>query len=141
MKSLKEIYGLFYDDSGFNSGLIQWYNRLIDKSYETLDIIDVCKMFRQDILYDVALEKAIDLFLNDPYDGEYCDGGLLETLVSVDISTIKQDRIDKLKTMLEKVKKTFSFFDWEDEELKENYNKNMDEMLKKIHLCKGDQND
>jgi len=34
MKSLKELYNLSYDESGFESGLIQWYNNVIDKNVD-----------------------------------------------------------------------------------------------------------
>ena len=63
MKTLKEIYDLAYDSSVFRSSLIEWYDQLIDKAYTELDVIDVSKMIRQDILKDIAIKKAIELFL------------------------------------------------------------------------------
>ena len=44
MKSLKELYNLSYDESGFESGLIRWYNKVINKSVDELKITDVAKM-------------------------------------------------------------------------------------------------
>jgi len=97
MSSLRKIHNLSYDTSGFNSGLVNWYNQLIDKSHDGLSIADVCKMIRQDILKDIAVQKAIDLFLNDPYDGEYDDGGLLNVLASLDMENSSTAILAKLK--------------------------------------------
>ncbi|MCL1990094.1 MAG: contact-dependent growth inhibition system immunity protein [Defluviitaleaceae bacterium] len=129
--SLKETYNLSYDLSGFNSGLINWYNRLIDKQYEMLNIEDVAKMIRQDVLKEVAIKRAIDLFFVDPYDGEYEDGGLLNLLVSLEFNKIDESILQKLNHQLEVLQTAYLEFEWEEEELKEKYRKNMDEMLKK----------
>jgi transcriptional accessory protein Tex/SPT6 len=67
MKTLKDIYYLDYDKSNFNSGLNKWYNNLIDKTVNELVVVDVSKMVRKNILKDLAIEKAIDLFINDPF--------------------------------------------------------------------------
>ena len=88
MKPLKEIYDLTYDSSGFNSGLINWYNKLIDKTYDQLTVTDVSRMIRQDVLKTVAIKRAIELFLNNPYEGEYSDGELLNVLTSLNTNLI-----------------------------------------------------
>jgi len=59
VNTLRELRNLQYDTTDFNSGLICWYK--------------------------VATEKAIKLFLNDPYDGEYRDDELLNILCSFDV--------------------------------------------------------
>ena len=132
MKSLKEQYNLPYDSSGFNSGLINWYNKVIDKTYEDLTSADVCKMIRQNIVKNVAIKKAIELFLNDPYDGEHSDGGLLAVLTSLDTKSFDVPYINELKFVLEDVKQGYIDFDWSDEEAKMQYAKNIDKMLKSI---------
>jgi len=106
---LKEMYHLSYDSSGFESGLVNWYNRLIDKTITELNVKDVSKMIRQDILREVAVKKAIDLFLNDPYDGEYEDGDLLNLLVSLELNEIHEIAIEKLKHQLKSLQLTYEF--------------------------------
>ena len=81
MNTLKELYGLSYDTSGFDSGLTNWYNSLIDRSYDKITISDVGIMIRQDVLKEVAIKKAVELFIDNPYCGEYIDGELIELLV------------------------------------------------------------
>jgi len=132
MSSLKELHNLSYDTSGFNSGLINWYNQLIDKTYNDLSVSDVCKMIRQDILKDIAIQKAVDLFICDPYCGEYYDGGLLDVLVSLDMKLINIVTLEKLKTVLKTVYRTYAGFEWPDEDTKIQYMKNVEIMLKSL---------
>lgn len=133
MKTLKELYNLSYDKSGFNSSLINWYNQLIDKFYNQLDVIDVCKMIRQDILKEVAIKRMIDLFLEDPYAGEFSDGGLLNMIIELKIKKNEFPRLDELKAMLNKLKIAYDKFDWIDQESKQLFVENLkllDEKLK-----------
>jgi len=135
MKSLKEIYNLPYDTSGFNSGLINWYNQVIDKSYDDLNVRDVCTIIRQSFLKDmkdIAIQKAIDFFLKDPYDGEFNDGDLLRVLVSLDIESIDKSNRDKLITLLKDTHQNYIKFDWFSEKIKIEYADNIDKMIKKL---------
>ena len=110
MNTLKQLHDLSYDISGLNSGLITWYNQLIDKSYDDLNTADVCRMIRQDILKDIAIQKAVDLFLIDPYNGEYCDGELLNVLISVDLKLVSKNTIQRLKATLNIVRNEYTDF-------------------------------
>lgn len=130
--SLKEVYNLSYDTSEFKSGLINWYNELIDKTYESLNIEDVNKMIRQDILKKVAMEKAIDLFLDNPFDGEYEDGDLLNLLLTLDFKNIDQLKVKNLKQLLKELDSVDTDFDWEQETLKSKYKKNVNKLLQKL---------
>ena len=132
MKSLKSLYDLSYDTSGFNSGIINWYNRLIDKTYDDLSVEDVCRMIRQDILRDIAIQKAIDLFLHDPYDGEYSDGDLLSVLVSLDIKLMNTTIREKLKSVLNVIEHEYVDFDWFDDESKVQYARNIERMYSQL---------
>ena len=131
MKPLKEMYNLSHDLSG-NYGLIHWYNELIDKSYNDLTTADACKMIRQNILKNVATEKVIELFLNDPYDGEFFDGGLLDVVNSFDLNALSLMQIEKIKIVLTTIHQEYMNFDWFDYDAKNQYSKNIDSMLKKI---------
>ena len=132
--SLKEKYNLSYDSSGFNSGLIDWYNKLIDKSYEAISIEDIAKMIRQDILKDIAIVKAVDLFFEDPFDGEYDDGDLLNSLASLEFKNIDNKKILKLKQQLNNLQSTYLEFEWEQVELKERFKKDLDKILQKLNV-------
>jgi len=132
MKSLKELYNLSYDESEFESGLIRWYNNVINKSIDELEITDVFKMVRQNILLDVAIKKAVELFFLTPYGGEYQDGGLLSLLITLDISQISNDKLKEMKKFIQKLKKDYINFDWENKEFEGQYAKELHELETKI---------
>lgn len=134
MKSLKEIYKLEYDTSGFNSSLIQWYNITIDKPYDKLDVIDVSRMIRQNILKDVAFNKAFDLLNSNPYCGEYRDGELLDTIVSQDLSINNNSLKRKMGKLLGQLELDYIKYDWVDEDDKKLFFKNMQNL--KAQLAK-----
>jgi len=58
-------------------------------------------MIRQKFLLDIAIKKTIELFLCDPYNGEYQDGGLLSLLITLDISQINNDKLKELKKSIQ----------------------------------------
>jgi len=134
--SLKNLCGLDYDNSGYQSSLIDWYNKLIEKSADELSIADVSRMIRQDVLREIAINRAIELFLIDPFDGEMQDGGLLALLVSCDAEVAKSKRVTSLINMALKSENEISDFDWADEESRAMFEKNIT-VLKNILLSKS----
>lgn len=78
--SIKQIYNVDYDTSALQSGLIKWYNRLLDKTVDELDEVDVSKMIRQNILPELAIARAITILDNNPFTGEMHDGDILNAL-------------------------------------------------------------
>ena len=132
MKSLRELYNLSVDESGFNSGLVQWYNNVINKSVDELTIADISKMIRQNILADIAVKRAIEIFFLEPYDGEYQDGGLLSFLLTLDMTQIGKGKLNELNAFLRNVKADYTNFDWESKKAEEQYRKEIEEMETKI---------
>ena len=132
MKNLRELYNLSYDESGFGSGLIQWYNALINKCINELEVADVARMVRQNILPDVAIKRAVELFLYNPYDGEHQDGELLSLLLIFDISVINTEMLSQLKNLLQKLKINYKEFDWQSKNAEEQYIKELSELESKI---------
>ncbi len=123
--SLKKTFGLEYDKSNQQSGLIKWYNRLIDKSIDDLDVVDVAKMIRQNILRDIAIDRAIELFLNEPFDGEMQDGDLLALLVSFGPAVTRNSRVQDLISIILKLENEFSDFDWPNPSVKMLFRNNL----------------
>ena len=132
MKSLKELYNLSYDESGFDSGLIRWYNKVIDKDVDALDATDVSRMIRQNILLDIAIKRTIELFFCDPYDGEYQDGDLLSLFLTLDLSRIKNNQLKEMKLFLQNLKNEYMKFNWENDEKKDQYAKELHDLETKI---------
>ena len=123
--TIREVYGLICDNSDLGSGLVNWYNHMIEKTLDELDTVDVAKMVRQDVLKEVALEKAIELFIDDPYDGEFSDGDLLSLIVSQNYKTSSMEKIEKIKNLLLVLESDYADFDWCSEEEKVSYLHNL----------------
>ncbi|ENR1368533.1 TPA: hypothetical protein RY491_003725 [Escherichia albertii] len=79
-ETLKQIYHLQHDSFGFKSGLINWYNSLLDKTPDELDENDIAKMLRQNILPALAVQKAIEMIEINLMVGYLYDGELLLVL-------------------------------------------------------------
>lgn len=121
-----------YDDSGFNSGLIIWYNKLIDKNYEEINTEDVLRMIRQNILRGVAKRRIIDLFINNPYDGYVYNGELLNIIVE---NNIVFDNMDELKRIIVDLEKSYLDYEWDDSDEKNLFIKNINKLKAKCE-CK-----
>ena len=130
--SLKDNYHLSYDNSATNSGLVKWYNSLIDKTIDELNAIDVAKMIRQGILKELAISKAVELFLKNPFDGEMCDGDLLSLLTSFNYDVLALDSLEELLRCIEAAEASYSDFDWDNDENKTLFKKNIDDLKVKL---------
>ncbi|HAL7937358.1 TPA: contact-dependent growth inhibition system immunity protein, partial [Escherichia coli] len=71
---------LQYDSFAFKSGLINWYNSLLDKTPDELDENDIAKMLRQNILPALAVQKAIEMIEINLMVGYLYNGELLLVL-------------------------------------------------------------
>lgn len=129
-QTIKNTYNLSYGDLKVNSGLIKWYNRLLDKTADELDEIDVSKMIRQDILVDLAIDGAINILKDNPYAGEMYDGDVLNSLNSlVKNERVNIDQLKKLKNIVGEFKGRVSEFEWGDISKKELFIKNIEDIL------------
>lgn len=135
-RTMQEIYDIPKDNSDFNSSLVKWYNKMINKKYLELDVVDVSKMMRQGILKNVAFQRAIELFVKNPYDGEMYDGDLLNTIVGYDEFIIRYEQKLKLLEVIEMIKNNFNNFDWNDDKTKKQFIENLLILEKKINSIK-----
>lgn len=124
-RTIQEIYGIPKDNSDFNSSLVKWYNKMINKKYLELDVVDVSKMIRQGILKNVAFQRAIELFITNPYDGEMYDGDLLNTIANYDEFVIRHEQKLKLLEVIEMIKNDFNNFEWNDDKTKKQFIENL----------------
>ena len=123
--NLRSKYGLKYYQGDFQSSLTIWYNKVIDKSVEDLDICDVTRMIRQNILLDVAINRAIELFLANPFNGEMQEGDLLKLLVDHKTIVLKNNKVWQLLTIINKVENRIEEYDWINNSDKIQFKKNL----------------
>jgi hypothetical protein len=132
MKTLKELYNLSYEDSVLQTSLILWFNQLIDKTYEELDATDVSKMYRQKLLINLAMKKAIELFFINPFDGEFFEGELLGLINTFDLTMFTYEQLLSLEKKIKSIDLDKINIDWITEDEMMSYKSNMEELEKKI---------
>jgi len=124
--TIKKIYKLKYEKSDFNSGLVRWYNHLLDKSIEELNETDVSKMIRQDILKCVAIDRAIELFDKNPIIGEMYSGDILYMLIKlIREKEVSGLQLNKIMNTIIRAKENLNEFEWDDNEAKDKFIQNI----------------
>ena len=115
----------------------KWYNELIDKSINEINIADVLRMLRQKVFTKLAMLKAIEflrknifvgelydgeLYDGELYDGELYDGELLQKISELDtifLASYASDLKSILKDYIEKCKLHTWAYEGEEEEFKD----------------------
>ncbi|WP_196595780.1 contact-dependent growth inhibition system immunity protein [Pectinatus frisingensis] len=109
----------------------KWYISLLGKTIGEIDVKDIYRMLRQDILMEIAVPKAFEMLQEDPLTGEMYDGQLLAMLYSVDVNKYKRS-VDKVKGILEKINGNISTFEWMSDEDSKDYLDILEKILKKL---------
>jgi len=109
---IKEAYGLNPTILEHPTSLIAWHNRMIEKTYAQLDAQDVFRMCRQDILADLALKRVVELFLENPFAGEYFDGELIGLLLAHSGRLPLAQSRQALLSCIEKAEASYRDFEW-----------------------------
>ncbi|MEK3918084.1 contact-dependent growth inhibition system immunity protein [Paenibacillus polymyxa] len=133
-KLIKEIYSIDQNIQTDNSDspLDHWYDRLVNKKVNELDLEDVSRMLGQHVFIDLGIEKAIEILSEDPLAGEMYDGHLLKLLCSIETNNFRD--LSQLKRLLQTIKSNLSQFEWADEEDQEEYAELLELFLKKVGL-------
>ena len=132
---IKDLYENVSEIRGKSlSPLELWYNELINKKIEDLSILDINRMLRQDVFMQLAMEKAMELLIKNPMEGELYDGDLLYQVVKAmkkHGASIDKQIADKFIELADKEKEKY---EWEFEEYKTEY----EEMLESFKsLARG----
>ena len=70
---IKDIYGLAeLEDVG--DTLVTWYNSLINKAPKSVSAFDINRMIRQNVLPELALERAVVELSSNPFVGDSTNG-------------------------------------------------------------------
>ena len=122
-KKIKEIYDCKYiiSDEGLYP-LQKWYNELIDKSINEINIADVLRMLRQKVFTKLAMLKAIEFLRKNIFVGELYDGELLQKISELDtifLASYASDLKSILKDYIEKCKLHTWAYEGEEEEFKD----------------------
>lgn len=131
-RRLKTIYSCSYLTTEEKLYPLQkWYNQLIDKTYDELEIPDVTRMIRQDIFTQLAIAKAIEFLNKNPFCGELYEGEILEQLFKLDTHYLL-DYSEKLLSILSKTLVINRDYEWLLEEERLEYKNLIEAFFKKI---------
>lgn len=114
----------------------KWYVTLLNKTIAEITINDVSRMLSQDILIELAIDKAIKILKENPLAGEMYDGQLLELLYSIDVNKYKKI-INEVRSILINIKSNISSFEWMCDEDSKEYLMVLEDYLEKVNShCK-----
>lgn len=116
---IKDKYNLKEIDKT-NDSLEIWYNDMINKTEVELSLLDINRMFRQNILVELALEKAVIELLNNPFAGESTNGDVLENMLLLNADLLR-DKKDDFKLIIKKVDDNINNVAWWYPEEKDEY--------------------
>lgn len=136
-KKIKDIYEYDYIVAeGELYPLQKWYNQLLDKRIDEIDVSDVLRMIRQNEFIDIAIIKAIDYLKDNPFAGDMYEGELLEKLSEIDTSCLIA-YFDEVKSILSRALDESKRHEWLCEEEKEEYEAVINSFSRKILSSKN----
>ena len=110
IKSLKNIdIRTLKNDCALDS----WYNDMIEKTPEELDIADISRMLRQDVFSDIAIPVAWQKLYSNPLSGEMYDGQHLETLLRYLSNHVEQLDAQRASNFLKLATDFLAVYEWE----------------------------
>lgn len=89
----------------------EWYNNLINKTYNQLNLFDVTRMIIQKIYLELAVTKAVSFVKENPFCGQRYEGELLELLYKLDIYYLEKYK-ETLKEVLDNALKQNKVYEW-----------------------------
>ena len=98
---IRDMYNITFSvadvPSADRSTLHEWYNSVIEKTYDQLNVADVTRMLIQKMFLELAVPKAIELMEENPFCGQRYDGELLELLSNLDANELEAYKYDVKK--------------------------------------------
>lgn len=109
-KTIGEIYSKPKLNNIHNDSLVDIYNQILDKTLKELNDGDISFLLRQKKILELAIPKAVEKLMKDPYSGYYYDGELLASLVWLgEIPDEFKESVRLLIPSLEDFTKTYEF--------------------------------
>lgn len=109
---IKEIYNCISIISGKELYPLQkWYNQLIEKTIDEINVADVLRMIRQKEFMNLAISKAIFFLQEDVFVGESYEGEMLEKVSEIESSILKS-YADDLKNIVKNALVKSEIHDW-----------------------------
>lgn len=121
---IKDIYNISFDIANIVDKDIcpmnDWYNDLINKTYNQLDLFDVTRMMIQKLFLEIAISKSMDFLENNPFCGQRYEGELMELLSKMDMIYLDKCK-DNIQHILSKALIENKTYEWICEEEREEF--------------------
>ncbi|MCX4378487.1 MAG: contact-dependent growth inhibition system immunity protein [Lachnospiraceae bacterium] len=134
-KKIKDLYNISFNlDDISNEDRCQmhdWYNTLINKTYDQINLFDVTRMLIQKVFMELAVPKSIKFIDYNPFCGQRYEGELMELLSKLNLDYFDHYRDDMLK-ILSKALFENKTYKWICEEEREEFSKLLNSFLIKF---------
>ena len=121
---IKDIYNISFDIADIpkedRCPMHDWYEALLNKTYNQLDLFDVTRMLIQKIFLELAISKSIKLIEENPFCGQRYEGELIELLSRLDLIYFDNYN-DNIQKILSKALIENKTYEWLCEEEREEY--------------------
>lgn len=120
---IKDIYNISFHASNISEAdcsMDDWYNDLINKTYNQLNLFDVTRMIIQKMFLELAVSKAVTLISENPFCGQRYEGELLELLYKLNPCYLVRHK-DTLQTTLSLALSENKTYEWLCEEEREEF--------------------
>ena len=121
-KKIKELYNISFDLTDVPENekypMHDWYNDLINKTYNQINILDVTRMLIQKVFMELAVSKAIYFIEENSFCGQRYEGELLELLNKLDVNYLREYKLVLNEILLKALDKN-RIYEWlcEDERI------------------------
>lgn len=121
---IKDIYNVSFDISDISGKdrcpIHDWYNSILNKTYNQLDLFDVSRMLIQKIFLELAISKSIEFIEDNPFCGQRYEGELIELLAGLDLVDLENYK-EVILLILAKALIENKKYDWLCEEEREEF--------------------
>lgn len=134
-KKIKDIYNISFDLADISKedrcSMHDWYNNLIDKTFNQLDLFDVTRMLIQKMFLELAALKAISFIKENPFCGQRYESELLELLCKLDGCYLKKYTVELEEILRDALIKNKEY-DWLCEDERKEFSDLICSFLKKL---------
>lgn len=121
---IKDIYNISFNTADIpredRCPMHDWYEALLNKTYDQLDLFDVTRMLIQKVFLELAISKSIKFIEENPFCGQRYEGELIELLSKLDLIYFDNYK-DSIQRILSKALIKNKTYEWMCEEEREEY--------------------
>lgn len=130
------IYEIINERPGnieIDSHMTQWYVDVLNKKQTELTVFDVIRMIIQKTLTEIALERSLEILLDDPIAGSRFDGELLVLISTMEMKYIERHKESVNEIVNSITKEQISEFEWLSTEAQDRFVNALNDLKRKFN--------